>query len=178
MVGEIGDGDGRVIPAVEDDFPPRRRRLARGEDARVFRGLGEARAGVRDGPQPAVMHAEVPRARAAHREAGVHEAAAVHGIRAARGIERLEDVHLAGEFRRVAVASVGMHDEIRVGRKLARGLEPAGDEGEFAERVAASVIPDPGGARRLVGGAFPSRRHDNAEGLHAAVNQIGKCTHA
>ena len=119
VVGEVGDGDGGVIPAVEDDFPPRRRRLARREDARVFRRLGKARAGVRDGPQPAVMHAEVPRARAAHREAGVHEAAAVHGIRARRGAERLEDVHLAGEFRGVAVAAVGMDDDVRVRREFA-----------------------------------------------------------
>ena len=116
------------------------------------------------------MHAEVPRARAAHREAGVHEAAAVHGIRARRGVERLEDVHLAGEFRGVAVAAVGVDDDVRVGREFACGFHASGDEGEFAERVAAAVIPDPRRARSLVGGAIPCRGDDDAEGLHAAVN--------
>ena len=169
-VGEVCGADGRVVPTIQDDLPPRRRRFASGEDARVFRSLGEARACVARGPQPGVMRAEVPRAGTAHREARVDQPVVVHGIRAACGVERLEDIHLAREFRGVAVAPVGMDDE-RVGRReFPRAFHPARHEGKLAQRLAASVIPNPSRAWRFVCRALPRSRHDDAEGLHAAIN--------
>ncbi len=52
------------------------------------------------------MRGHVPGGRAAHREAHLDDAIGIDGVAALHVVDRLEAIGLAGEFARVAVASV------------------------------------------------------------------------
>src|SRR5262249_11702671 len=121
---------------------PRRVVLLLLEEPQKLGRLGETGAGGSGGPAVGVVNRVVPARRAAHREAADDDAVAVDWIILRSVIEGLEGVDLAGEVVSVAVAAIGVQDD-RVGRvELARALEPPLDEGEFAERLAATVEPE------------------------------------
>src|SRR5207249_6312118 len=94
-------------------FPPGWLDLFVLKDLEEIRSLAEAGAGSGGGPETGVMGAEVPGRRAAHAETANHDAVRIDLVLALHRIERLEQVHLAGQLVGVAVPSIQMqHDGV------------------------------------------------------------------
>ncbi len=168
-VHEIGRVERGVVPAPEHLLEPRRRRLAGREDVEELGRLGKAGARRHGGPEPRVMRAELPGRCAAHREAAHHQAVHVDRVTLPHAFQRLEEIHLAGEFVGVAIAAVEVADDRRFRREFAAALHAVLEEGELAQLFAAAVQPEvePHRVRRI---GLPVVGNDEAVRLHRAVD--------
>ena len=174
--GVGNDGDAREIRGVirgvvelPERLLPRGKLRAVRAELLVLRRLREARARRDHRPHAGMMRAQMPRARATHREAAQREAAVIDAIRFLHLRQRLEDIRLARELEGVAVATVGMQDQRVGGRELAKRLHAVGDEFQLSEIIVAPVQPHIEAARR---GSIRGEGcgNDETEGLHRAVN--------
>src|ERR1043166_8535830 len=89
-----------------------------------------------------MMDREVPCAGAAHREAGDDDAVRIYRILGADGVHGFEDIHFAGELRRVAEPAIGMQDDGVAKNELAGGSFAFGEKGKFGAFFVPASEPD------------------------------------
>ena len=167
-VGEVDGARERVVEIPEFLLIPR----DGGEfvaELLVVLHVHETRAGIDRSELVWVMRAEVPRARAAHREAAHGEFVAVNRVVLRRVVEAFPHVRLARELEGVHEAAVGVEHEGVVGQERAARALLAFDEGDLVERVAAPVQPEVEAAGLVIAGEV-SHRNLQPVRLHRAVN--------
>ena len=103
--------------------------------------LAEARAGIGGEPAIGVMHRELPRRSAAHREAADGDAVFIDAAPLFDRVEGFQDVDLAREFVGVAIAAVRVQDDGVFRRVLAEIAGAVVDEIQLAQRFAAAMKP-------------------------------------
>ena len=167
---------GRVVEAEKHLLPPRRRFLLRVKDLRVHLRLREPRARRDRAPAPGVMRAEVPRGRAAHREARDGDAQRVDRRSATA---RPPSPRRHPSRRQIwSRCSSGRRDADRAfaRREVAFRFQRSSMKGQLGELVIAPREPDEQRARRLFA-RLPIVRHDEAVRLHRAVDLRAVAAH-